>query len=75
MDLRLAGGGDVPKQLENLYNELSAYCKLHHLQLHLDSLTRSLLDFAKDSDYPVGCSGGDIWSKFCFLFIGTYMQV
>ena len=54
MDLREAGPGDVPKQLETLYDEMAHYASSRSLDLHMSGLTRSLINFAKDSDYPCG---------------------
>ena len=57
MDLGLAGAGDVPTQLTSLYNELAAFCRDKNLSLHLTGLTRTLVGFAKDADFPFGHAG------------------
>ena len=54
MDLGWAGLGDVPAQLGSLYNELAKYCQDNSLPLHMSGLTRTLLAFSKDADYPCG---------------------
>ena len=54
MDLHLAGPGDVPKQLESLFNRLATFCREHSIDLHMSGLTRALLAFQTDACYPVG---------------------
>ena len=54
MDLHLVGPGDVPAQLKTLYNDMASFCKSAKIPLHADTLTRTLVGFAKDSDFPVG---------------------
>ena len=54
MDLGFAGPGDVPRQLALLYNNLASFCRLHGISLHLTGLTRTLIAFSKDADYPCG---------------------
>ena len=57
MDLGLAGPGDVPKQLDSLYNRLASFCREHSIDLHMSGLTRALLSFKKAAEYPVGTQG------------------
>ena len=57
MDLHLAGPGDVNKQLENLYEDLASWCKAQRVPLHMDALTRNLVNLQKDADFPCGWHG------------------
>ena len=43
--------------LDTCYSELQAYCAEHSLQLHMTGLTRTLVGFAKSSEFPVGTLG------------------
>lgn len=75
MDLHLAGPGDVPKQLESLYDRLATFCREHSIDLHMSGLTRTLLAFKNDAHYPVGTSGrtiviGSIWFWGFILWYG-----
>lgn len=55
MDLGKAGTGDVNTQLCTLYGELVRFCRQNSLNLHMSSLTRTLVNLPKDSAYPCGC--------------------
>ena len=72
MDLHLAGPGDVNQQLDTLYHELESWCQVQRIPLHMDALTRSLLSFAKDADYPCGLLG---WNNhtFCTLDFAIFI--
>ena len=65
MDLHVAGPGDVPTQLERLYQDLSTFCQTRSIPLHLEALTRTLLNFSKDADYPVGLLSSSL--DLCFV--------
>ena len=48
------GGGDVPTRLSKIHDELAEFCQGNGIPLHLTGLTRTLVNFSKDSDYPCG---------------------
>ncbi|CAE7837994.1 unnamed protein product [Symbiodinium sp. CCMP2592] len=54
MDLGKAGPGDVHVQLATLYEELVSFNRRNSLNLHMSSLTRTLVNLTKDADYPCG---------------------
>ena len=54
MDMGLAGDGDVPKQLSNIYADMVLFCRENHLNLHTSNLTRTLISWETEADYPCG---------------------
>ena len=50
----MAGPGDVPVQLNAIYEMAEKYCKSQTIPLHMDGLTRHLLKFSSDAEYPTG---------------------
>ena len=52
-----AGSGDVPTRLEKIYDEIQSFCKGSKIPLHMTGLTRNLLSFSQDADYPCGTFG------------------
>ena len=50
----VSASGDVPGRLHEVYLNMKAWCKDNHLQLHMSDLTRTLLAWGQDADYPVG---------------------
>lgn len=64
LDKGCFGDGDVATRLERIYDELSCFCKGEGLPLHMTGLTRHLLSFSKDADYPCGTwfKGADTYS-------------
>ena len=64
MDLGAAGAGDVPTKLQRLYEELSAFARQRSMNLHMTGLTRTLVNYAKDSDFPCGHSSSIVIIKF-----------
>lgn len=66
LDLGLdEGSGDIPTRLHQLHAQLKEWCKTNKVQLHVNDLTRTILHFDADSDFPTGpprsCS-----NLFCF---------
>ena len=57
LDNDCAGEGDVPTCLDRLYEDLATYCRHQKINLHMCRLTRHLLGFSKDSDFPCGMLG------------------
>ena len=53
-DYGLAGGGSIEVQLETIYASLSEFCRANTIPLHMENITKHLLAFGRDSDYPVG---------------------
>ena len=53
-DYGCAGGGDITQQFDNLYDEIKTWCKANSVPLHMTGLTRTLLNFSRDSEYPTG---------------------
>ena len=53
-DYRLAGPGDIPVQLDTVYQMAKEHCQATKTPLHMDGLTRHLLKFAADYEYPTG---------------------
>ncbi|CAE7036774.1 unnamed protein product [Symbiodinium sp. CCMP2456] len=68
-DYALAGPGDIPTQLDAIYVLAVQHCKATKTPLHMDALTRHLLGFAADFDYPVGnwFKGADTAAMCSFL--------
>lgn len=54
LDLGEVGDGDVQTRLDRVYDELASFCKQAGLPLHMTGLTRHLLKFTVDADYPCG---------------------
>ncbi|CAE7445065.1 unnamed protein product [Symbiodinium natans] len=54
IDYGILGDDSVPKQLNSLYQLLQEFCTRTKHPLHMDGLTRNLLNFPRDSSYPVG---------------------
>ena len=54
MDMGLAGDGAVPNQLSNIYSDMVLFCRENHLSLHMSNLTRTLISWETDADYPCG---------------------
>ena len=50
-------GGDIPSRLHRLFLELKEFCRENGIPLHMNDLTRTLLSFPTDSDYPCGFPG------------------
>eukprot|EP00439_Symbiodinium_sp_Y106_P043807 s7781_g5.t1 len=53
-DYRLAGPGDIPVQLDTVYQMAKEHCQATKTPLHMDGLTRHILKFAADYEYPTG---------------------
>ena len=78
IDKGVAGDGDVLTRLERIYDEISAFCKAHGLCLHMTGLTRHLLSFSKDADYPCGnlnCIKDLCWFPFNGFPKRIYMEL
>ena len=75
MDLGKAGPGDVHVQLTTLYEELVNFSRRNSLNLHMSSLTRTLVNLTKDSDYPCGCYDPTEYKLVtCFHVLFCYME-
>ena len=57
IDRDLVPGGSFPDKLSCIYEMLKGFCEKTSTPLHMDSLSRNLLNFQRDSDYPCGCHG------------------
>ncbi|CAE7844866.1 unnamed protein product, partial [Symbiodinium necroappetens] len=68
-DYSLVGSGDIPQQLDAIYALAVRHCKATNTALHMDGLTRHLLSFSADYDYPVGnwFKGADTSAMCSFL--------
>lgn len=67
-------GGDLATQLDTLFLEIKEFCRANSIPLHMTALTRALLNFSRDSEYPTGSTG--IWPSmmfFCFRFWGLWL--
>ena len=73
LDKRMVGAGDVQTRLDRVYDELSAFCKSEKLPLHMTALTRHLLSFSKDADYPCG-NFGFVCIRIFFPYIYIYIR-
>ena len=58
-DYGLVGDGNFQVQLDAIYELLVAHCKTKNIPLHMDGLTRNLLAFKGDYQFPVGLLGLD----------------
>ena len=56
-DYDLVPGGSFEDKLSAIYDRLREFCVATKTPLHMDHLTRNLISFNRDSDYPVGCLG------------------
>ena len=55
MDYNLTGiATNVDSKLEELYTLLQGFCKRTKTPLHMDGLTKNILGFQRDADYPAG---------------------
>ncbi|CAE7273993.1 unnamed protein product, partial [Symbiodinium pilosum] len=76
-DYGLVGSSGFDAQLASLYELLKEFCTRTKTPLHMDGLTRNLLNFKRDSDYPVGSwfKGADTAAVLGFLeeFLGNYV--
>ena len=61
-DYGLVGSSGFDAQLASLYELLKEFCTRTKTPLHMDGLTRNLLNFKRDSDYPVGSLGKSMFS-------------
>ena len=50
-------GGDVDCRLDKVYDDLQTFCKDHGLALHMTRLTRTLLHYGRDCEFPCGSLG------------------
>ncbi|CAK9112845.1 unnamed protein product [Durusdinium trenchii] len=59
----------VEKCLELIYSDLKAFCRAESLQLHLQSLTRTIVGYANSSAFPAGnwFKGADTVSILAYL--------
>ena len=62
-DYGLVGAASFDAQLASIYELLKEFCKRNQIPLHMDGLTRNLLNFKRDSDYPVGILGRNTFLK------------
>lgn len=46
--------GDIPSRLHTMYLDLVRFCKEQKLDLHLGDLTRNILSFERNCDFPTG---------------------
>lgn len=46
--------GDIPARLHEVVTELKGWCKAHQVVLHLNDITRTILHFERDADFPTG---------------------
>lgn len=46
--------GAVPARLHDIFLHMQEWCKNNHVPLHMCDLTRAILGYATDADYPVG---------------------
>ena len=51
-DLYMFGDLSLEKLLAHVYDDASAYCSAHRLQLHMNALTEDLLGIKRASSYP-----------------------
>ena len=56
-DYHLVGDGDFQKQLDTIYQMAVDHCRANQIPLHMDGLTRHLLKFPADYEYPSGLFG------------------
>ncbi|CAK9038870.1 Uncharacterized protein SCF082_LOCUS22806 [Durusdinium trenchii] len=68
-DFDLYGPGSFDFQIDNLFEDLKAFCVRNSLQLHMSGLSRTLLGFATSSEYPAGnwFKGQDTVTLLLFL--------
>lgn len=57
LDLDLVPRGDVASRLKNIFDSMEAFCKLNSIPLHMTMLTRALLGYQRECDYPAGKPG------------------
>ncbi|CAE7208233.1 unnamed protein product [Symbiodinium sp. CCMP2592] len=68
-DYGLVGDGNFQVQLDAIYELLASHCKTKNIPLHMDGLTRNLLAFKGDYQFPVGSwfKGADTRAVCSFL--------
>ncbi|CAE7423345.1 unnamed protein product [Symbiodinium necroappetens] len=68
-DYGLVGDGNFQTQLDAIYELLKSHCQTANIALHMDGLTRHLLKFPGDYEFPVGTwfKGADTRAVCSFL--------
>ena len=56
-DYKMTGPGNFQLQLDRIYELLREFSARTQTPLHMDGLTRNILAFPGDYEYPVGCHG------------------
>ena len=51
-DLKVFGNLSLDKFMKHVYDDVSGYCRQHHLQLHMIALTADLLAIKRASSFP-----------------------
>ena len=70
IDYKSAGPGDFQKQLDFMYELLAELSKRTKAPLHMEALTRNIIAFPGDCEYPIGRFGHSfgIAFKFCIIY-------
>ena len=56
LDLKLgvSAAGGVPERLHQVYLMMKQFCRERSIQLHMSDLTKILVGYSKESDFPCG---------------------
>ena len=67
LDEQLAGPGNVEFRLETLFGRLESFCKRNGYSLHMSKLTKTLVHYPNEKEYPCGMLGM-LGRNVCFVF-------